>query len=415
MIGTENGYEVMPGGLTRSSPEPGRFRFSNQYGGISKDTWIVGDEVEESREVINLASAPQSRKQSSLPSRSADNLFWVGRYGERVLATNTFINIVLNALSVNQNYGGKDEAGHITVLLRSLTHLTLTYPGFVDEENEEPLENPIREIKDLILNTKRLGSIGSSVELFLRAIKSVRDQWNPETGRSIDLIEGSFYKIRNFKDDSPDARSVQKNLDKLYTRMFTFYGTVSETMARDNAFYLLKCGKLIERILSRVSVIRSTFVFRHPDYIENELLEAILNYHHLLHRFRNTYRLQISLPSVMDMVLLDASSPYSLVYLLDLLSMYLGKLPSLHGNDRLNQVQKIVLEAATKIKLVDVTGLCEYEPETLYRAGLDTLMADTTTLMLSASENIANLYFNHVDIQSSFQGGVANQNGEYEI
>lgn len=414
MIGTENGYEVMPGGLTRSSPESGRFRFSNQYGGISKDTWIVGDEMEKSREVISVSSTPQLRKQSSLPSRSADNLFWVGRYGERVLATNTFINIVLNALSVNQNYGGKDEAGHITVLLRSLTHLTLTYPGFVDEESDETIEHPIREIKDLILNSKRLGSIGSSVELFLRAIKSVRDQWNPEIGRSIDLIEGSFFKIKNFKDNSPDARIIQKNLDKLYTRMFTFYGTVSESMARDNAFYLLKCGKLIERILSRVSVIRSAFVFRHPDYIENELLEALLNYHHLLHRFRNTYRLQIGLTPVLDMVLLDASSPYSLVYLLDLLSFYLEKLPSPTTFDRLNQVQKIVLEATAKIKLADIVGITEFEEETFYRAELDTLMADITTLMLSASESISNLYFNHVAIQPSFFG-LANQNGEDEI
>ena len=327
---------------------------------------------------------------------------------------NTFINIILNALSVNQNYGGNEQAGHIAVLLRSLTHLTLTYPGFVEEENHDILRHPMQEIRDLVLNTKRLGSVGSSVELFLRAIKSVRDQWNPEVGRALDLIEGSLFKIKNYKKEPVEVLSVQKHLDKLYSRMFTFYGTVSETMARDNAFYLLKCGKLIERILSRVSVIRSGFVFRHPDYIENELLEALLNYHHLLYRYRNTYRLQIGLAPVLDMVLLEASSPYSLVYLLDLLTFYLDKLPTMSSNDRLNQAQKLVLDATAKIKLADVPSLCQYDPDTSYRASLDTLMADITSLMLSASESLSNLYFNHVAIQPSLFGEFT-QPGEDEI
>ena len=270
LIGTENDYEVMPGGLTRTSPEAGRFTFSNQYGGISKDTWIVGDEAEETREHIALPTSTHYRKASSLPSRSADNLFWVGRYGERVQATNAFINLVLNALNVHQNYGGQAE--HIPWLLRSLTHLTLTYPGFVGKADEPSalLREPTGEINDLVVNAKRAGSVASSVERFLRAIKSVRDQWNPEIGRASDLIEGSLVRLKSLKKDQADHRAIQKDLDRLYGRMFTFYGTVSETMSRDNSYYLLKSGKLIERILSRVSVIRSTFAFHNPEHVENE-------------------------------------------------------------------------------------------------------------------------------------------------
>src|SRR5208282_5237840 len=41
------GYSVMPGGLTRVSPDPGVF-ISMQHGGSSKDTWIPsGSPVEE--------------------------------------------------------------------------------------------------------------------------------------------------------------------------------------------------------------------------------------------------------------------------------------------------------------------------------------------------------------------------------
>ncbi len=402
LIGTENGYELMPGGLTRSSPEAGRFTFSNQYGGISKDTWIVGAEVDTAREHIVLPTSNNYRKAGSLPSRSADNLFWVGRYGERVLATNAFMNIVLNALNMQQNYGGQAE--HIPWLLRSLTHLTLTYPGFVgDGKNESTLlHTPLREINDLVLNVKRPGAIGSTVERFLRTIKSVRDQWNPEIWRAVDLIEGSLVRIKTLKKEQADHRAIQKDLDRLYSRMFTFYGTVSETMSRDNAYYLLKSGKLIERILSRVSVIRSLFAFHNPEYVENELLEALLNYHHLLGRFRNTYRSQISLSAGLDMVLMEANSPYALAYQFDALGRCLDRLPGKH--ERLNNAQKAVLEASAKIKLADVVKLCAYDQETNLRTGLDELLSEITALTLTASESISNLYFSHVAIQTSFFG-----------
>ena len=35
-------YNVMPGGLSRSFPTKGEFIISNQSGGISKDTWVLG-------------------------------------------------------------------------------------------------------------------------------------------------------------------------------------------------------------------------------------------------------------------------------------------------------------------------------------------------------------------------------------
>jgi uncharacterized circularly permuted ATP-grasp superfamily protein len=40
----------MKGGLTRSSVVEDKFQISNQFGGISKDTWIISDEGQESRE-----------------------------------------------------------------------------------------------------------------------------------------------------------------------------------------------------------------------------------------------------------------------------------------------------------------------------------------------------------------------------
>ena len=40
LVADQDGYEMMPGGLTRCAPEKGSLIVSNQEGGISKDTWV---------------------------------------------------------------------------------------------------------------------------------------------------------------------------------------------------------------------------------------------------------------------------------------------------------------------------------------------------------------------------------------
>src|SRR5690606_29059866 len=75
-------YKVMPGGLSRSSPEKGAFLVSNQTGGISKDTWVLGKGKEVTVPAVK-AMKTQPLMRNVLPSRTGERLFWLGRYLER--------------------------------------------------------------------------------------------------------------------------------------------------------------------------------------------------------------------------------------------------------------------------------------------------------------------------------------------
>ena len=59
-----------------------------QRGGGSKDTWVLGDGPAPPFTLLRPATHPLevSRATFDLPSRVADNLFWLGRYAERVEA-----------------------------------------------------------------------------------------------------------------------------------------------------------------------------------------------------------------------------------------------------------------------------------------------------------------------------------------
>ncbi len=78
-------WAVMPGGLARVSPSLDSPVVSMQRGGGSKDT--LGSLGYAGRQILPAAFARftlvLNRGASDLPSRAADNLFWLGRYAER--------------------------------------------------------------------------------------------------------------------------------------------------------------------------------------------------------------------------------------------------------------------------------------------------------------------------------------------
>lgn len=397
MVADESGYHVMQGGLTRSSPVKDRFVISNQYGGLSKDTWIVSDKTEDIQEKIVLTSPISVNKHVSLPSRSAENLFWIGRYCERTMAVIKFMNITINVLNLDRNFGGSAKQEHIKILLQSLTHLSSTYPGFLEEE--DLMSDPYTEIIDLISNTSRPGTIAANIGAFLNAVGAVRNQWDQEIWRIVDLIDNGYHEIRNAS--SMHNNNIQKTLDGLFNNMFTFLGVIAESMPRDNSFLLLETGKLIERILSRISVIQSNFGVKNTPGVENELIEATLINHHLLVNYRQIYKSHLSVEAMLDMVLLEKTLPYSLVYMLDELKNNISKLPVTTRSERLNEAQKFVLKAATLVKLADVSDLSKCNVG-LERRELFNLLSEVSKLISSVSVNLTNMYFSHTFMHHSF-------------
>ena len=117
-------YTVMPGGLTRVSTEDTSLVVSMQLGGGSKDTWVLGG----FEEVSEVPLPPQVsidayRSNGNLPSRVADNLFWLGRYAERVESGVRLVRALLPALSGEEDFGRAASLETAVHLLTGLHYL----------------------------------------------------------------------------------------------------------------------------------------------------------------------------------------------------------------------------------------------------------------------------------------------------
>jgi uncharacterized alpha-E superfamily protein len=286
-------------------------------------------------------------------------------------------------------------------LLKSLTNLTQTYPGFaeVEDDNNEIFDEPIKELQVLIGDVKKNGSVTYNIQILLNTINQVSEKWNHDTRRIINLLEDSLEYLK--RADSITTNKLSHSLDKLYIRLFSFYGNIYETLPRDNGFYLFEAGKNIERILSLISVLRSSFSIKNSADIEAVLMEAVLENHHLLAQYRFTYKSNLSLVTVLNLLFLEKNLPYTLSYLLDCLAECLTKLPKSIEPNRLSACEKSVLEASTLVKLMDAEKLVKVDEETGYRLNLDAILNQVEELISSVTIDLTGQYFNHSTEQYS--------------
>src|SRR6476661_8081769 len=107
---TPNGWALMPGGFCRIAEQLDARAVSMGDGARAADVWVVSDKAVSTATLLPAVDTVRIRRIAGVvPSRAADNLFWLGRYLERAEATLRLI----RALSTQRDPGkGPSTAIH---------------------------------------------------------------------------------------------------------------------------------------------------------------------------------------------------------------------------------------------------------------------------------------------------------------
>lgn len=394
LIGGPEGFVAMPGGLTRIAAAAGELVVSNKSGGGSKDTWVL------SREPVRYVSLWQKPKDDqalpfraeSLPSRAADHLFWAGRYVERAEGTARLLRAILTLRREQRDADRDLMQPYLYSLLRALTHVTATYPGFIGEGAEDRLRKPRAELTSLVQDGGRIGSLTSVLQSFSQTAMTVRDHWPVEIWRIIDAIQTDW-----FDDDQPGALNyrMQDRLDHLIMQLVAFSGLVAESMTREAGWVLLDLGRRLERGLGLISLLRATLVPHLDEAVQRQLMETLLGICDSLNTFRRRYRSYMHLPTVLELLLMDEEHPRSLAYQLDQLQKHIAVLPHDRQRERFGEDQRCLLEAYSRLKLAELASLIKTDSKTGDFRFLDELLEAQSTGLWRLSEIITNTYFSH--------------------
>lgn len=394
VVASGNDYSVMPGGLTRVARQKDNFIVSNQAGGISKDTWVLAPEPDKQ---VSLWTQPGRTQQldsatEPLTSRAADNLFWVGRHLERIEASARLLRSVLQKLREAQEFKDPIDQECLHVLLRTLTHVTVTYPGFVTS-TPEALKAPEAELLRLAKNDDRMGTLSSNIQAFVQAAFSIRDLWSQDTWRSVDNIERRWQL--GVVNNELGVEQLHKHLDDLITGIVAFTGLTSESMTREAAWLMLDSGRRLERALTMIALLRSTLAHRHEDALQTQILEAVLVSSDSLTIYQRRYRSFIQLPMVLKLLLLDETHPRSVAYQLQQLSIHIAELPRCKGKSQLTDEGRLILKATTNLRLCQVSDLAQVDETEGVYTELEELLSNTAALLWQIAEVIAEAYFSH--------------------
>ncbi len=403
LVSHKDSFVAMPGGLTRTNTGDNSIIISNQRGGISKDTWILSADEEHEKPVmlqLNTDSVAKKMLKRSLPSHTAENLFWVGRYTERVIHNARLQRTVMqHILQSNKNIS--HDRGSDVILLQAFTRCTYSYPGFLDADHPDTLDekfsHPWPEFIDVLYNERRSGSLGQNISQLIHSVYSTRNFWSTDTWRVLRQMEDDWNKAK--ADKHTDHLKMIGTIDALNTSMFAFLGMNRESVRREQGWNIMDMGRKIEQSLFLITLIQSFFQEKQEEQVQHELLESIMTASQSLITYRYTYRDHLQLPQALELLMLDVNYPKSLAYLVKKIKRYVTLLPGETREVPLGHTQRFIHEADLMLKLADIIELSKHDTQTgeysLLRQFLDKLyllVAETSTL-------ISKTYFKHNQIQ----------------
>lgn len=394
LVARADSYVVMPGGLTRSTPHKDDMQVSNQSGSISKDTWVLASEPEKPVELVIKPSPEQvaASLSGALPSRAADNLFWVGRYAERAEAAIRLLRTTIKKLHGDPDRSGNEYTESLDCLLRAVTQLTGTRPGFLAEDAAALLRDPEAELLSVALDEKRIGSLANTLRCLVQTGYAVRDLWSSDTWRVMEGLEEQLLDCKRLL--QPNLWQVLDLMDRMITSLAAFSGLAMENMTRGNGWLFLDIGRRLERGASLLSLLRATLSEQRPAAVEILLLESLLDTSDNLICYRQHYRNNLELAAFLELLLLDENNPRALVYQTARLQEHVGKLPRDKSGGRLSLEQRLALEASSTLRLTAMEELTAIA-ENGVRQDLDQLLSRLNYLLGALSDAVTAAYFRH--------------------
>jgi uncharacterized circularly permuted ATP-grasp superfamily protein/uncharacterized alpha-E superfamily protein len=380
-------YTVMHGGLTRITKSNDSLVVSLQKGGRSKDRWILSDGPVSPVTLLPSSSQPipLSRGGSDLPSRIAEDLFWLGRYAER---TDAQARLARGALARMIDQSGVESAHAIQVLVSACRGLSFSSVGAKLE----------REFIEAVLGNTNADGLRSTVANVHRLARILRDTISIDAWR---ILQEIYRTVSNFKiDPGEPAAGVPELLDSLIATLAAFVGLAADSMTRGQAWRFLDMGRRVERITFIAHLLRDTLVDPGADPV---LLETVLEIADSSLTYRRRYMTLLETHAIADLLLADDSNPRAVAFQSALIEQHLGALPRDTAHPDRNYDQRWLLKLSASIQLANFAELCSV-PADRRRDGFDSLLSgiqDQTGLLSGA---IAQLYFSHAVVSRDISG-----------
>lgn len=295
---TSEGWQVMPGGFARIGHSADATTVGMQRGGSAADVWIVSRKPLSDRRAPPLSRSDHSKLLQSvaLPTRAADNLYWLGRYTERFEGLVRF----------NRAY-----------------HLRLFESG-LDAHPLLPMMAEFVAKSGVDLGEAIPAAAVDALDSATACAAQVRDRLSIDAWLALKDLGKTMTQFQLKAQAGEDAARA---MGVLLRKIYGLSGLIHENMYRYTGWRFLSIGRALERAMATADLLAALAATDAGDGELDLLLEVADS--SMVHRRR--YAASVSRDSVIELLALDELNPRSIRYQIEQISEHLQQLPKLPG------------------------------------------------------------------------------------
>jgi uncharacterized alpha-E superfamily protein len=340
---TQDGWRIMPGGFCRISDQKDARALSMGAGAQASDVWVIADRPVEKVSLLAQRDGTKVRRiTGNLPSRAADNLFWLGRYLERAESTLRVVRSLCTSLMDPD--AATHSAGETLDKLKAL----LADSGAVEEE---ALGHRVTDVaRTALYDEDAYGSVISQVRSARRAAASMRERLSEDFWKRLLSLEARL------KDAKPAHMSESAGLEQVEAALqglSTLSGLTQENMNRVAGWRFLDMGRRVERGVNTSRLMRK---LADEDATIDDL-DLLLDLIDSQITYRARYLEGISLTPVRDLVMLDPYNPRSVAFQVVALRAHVTALPVLRDDGMPEEPARLLTRLASEMEVQDAATL----------------------------------------------------------
>jgi len=387
------GFMVMPGGLAMTV-NPNASLALTSPDGASRDVWVLSETAQPPFKSLwrpTIDSAQIQRSPRELPSRAADNLYWLGRHIEQADWTLRVLRTCLSRMEEDSN-----PRQDLPLARRILTSMLGrdTAPATPFSPGMDDGQAVARLARTLMTSADRNFGVPYTLNQIHRIASLTRDRLSIEAWRTLN----AFYVGRRWEMPTLPS-SIGESLDLIDTGLgvvAAFNGLTHENMTRNFGWSFLDMGRRLSRALNLSHLLLDVFQSRPPGDDESGSLLFVLEIADSFITYRSRYRLNPIPSLVLDLLMMDETNPRSLAFQLAALSAHIDTLPQTGKGRTRTEVQRTTLALLNDVRLADITVLADPDADGRRKA-LVSLLESQIQRIPELSDAITRRYFSVVE------------------
>lgn len=306
-LNSEQGPVILPGGLGRVGKVSQPPQLWPGHAGFTKDVWICDRQGAASEDSLGASpplAIPRHPTAGEVPSRIAEQLYWLGRYAERIELATRLLRVTLRRMVGESASLQKQQLSACLKLVVAM--------GMLPKERKSKTSETFKALVELVHDSNSRSGLAPMARALLSNAAAARDRLSDDTWRFFNRLEDIVHR----PDTPPQAADLSRTLDTLILHLAAFAGMQAENMTRGQGWRFLEIGRRLERSLGTLTLLR---VAAESGDEAAAVLDPLLEVCDSVMTYRRRHFSKPRWEAVCNLLFADATNPRSVAFQISIL------------------------------------------------------------------------------------------------